>query len=118
MNVKFSNLLPGLLSAMMIMALSASAQDETPVPGPTNTGTYFNVEPSTYDEKPLLMEQDSRTKNLNVVPNDSTQVRPLIPGAKQKATDPKKPQAEGDPLNFNFLYYIIQKFKASDLMME
>lgn len=102
---------------MMIMALSASAQDEAPVPGP-NTGTYNNVEPAMYDEKPLLLEQDSRAKNLNITPNDSTQVRPLVPGGKSKAADPKKPQAEGDPLNFNFLYYIIQKFKASDLMME
>jgi len=41
-----------------------------------------------------------------------------VPAAKSKANDAKKAQAEGDPLNFNFLYYILQKFKASELMEQ
>ena len=99
---------------MFAVALTASAQDDVPVPGPTtNTSNLFSQDPAIYDEKPLLMEQsfkpvsDSLSIQHKVVP---------APAAKQK--DAKKPQAEGDPLNFNFLYYIIQKFKASELMME
>lgn len=112
MRAKFSFLLPGLLGLMLAVALTASAQDEVPVPGPT-TSNLFSQDPAVYDEKPLIMEQ-------NIKPaGDSLQHKVVpVPAAKQKAVDPKKPQAEGDPLNFNFLYYIIQKFKASELMME
>jgi hypothetical protein len=113
MRAKFSYLLPGILSLMLVAAYSASAQDDVPVPGPS-TSNVFNQDPSSYDEKPLLMEQDARVvRTLSdslITPRSIT-----VPSAKPKA-DAKKP--EGDPLNFNFLYYIIQKFKASDLMME
>jgi hypothetical protein len=109
MRVKFSHLLPGILSLMLVVAYSASAQDDVPVPGPS-TQNIFNQDPGAYDEKPLMMEQKS--------PVDSLQQRPIMPAPSNKKSDPKKPQAEGDPLNFNFLYYIIQKFKASELMME
>jgi hypothetical protein len=111
MRAKFSY--PVILSLMLVVAYSASAQDDVPVPGPTSNN-LFNQEPASYDEKPLLMDQDAKVfKN----PSDSTQsLRSVtVPAAKPKA-DAKNPQ--GDPLNFNFLYYIIQKFKASDLMME
>jgi len=116
MRAKFSYVLPGLLSLMVALALTASAQDD--VPGPSispATSNLFNQDPTVYDEKPLLMEQSERGFKS---PMDSLhRVVVPVPAAKQKA-DPKKPQVEGDPLNFNFLQYIIQKFKASELMME
>jgi hypothetical protein len=95
---------------MLAVAYNASAQDDVPVPGPS-TQNIFNQDPGVYDEKPLMMEQIKG-------PVDSLQQRPIVPTPANKKSDPKKPQAEGDPLNFNFLYYIIQKFKASELMME
>lgn len=98
---------------MLTVAYNASAQDDVPVPGPS-TQNIFNQDPSVYDEKPLMMEQDQRFKQ----PLDSLQHKPIVTPAAKKGVDPKKAQAEGDPLNFNFLYYIIQKFKASELMME
>jgi len=106
-----------ILGLMLAVALTASAQDDVPVPGPTtNTSNLFSQDPAIYDEKPLLMEQD---KLRNPVADSLQHLKALpTPPAKQKTADPKKPQAEGDPLNFNFLYYIIQKFKASELMME
>ncbi len=99
---------------MLVVALTASAQDD--VPGPSTSpavSNLFSQDPAIYDEKPLLMEQ-------NVKPlSDSLQHRVVpVPAAKSKGNDLKKPNAEGDPLNFNFLYYILQKFKASELMME
>jgi len=100
---------------MLLVAYTASAQDDVPVPGPS-TQNIFTQDPAIYDEKPLMMEQDQRLRSS---PLDSLQHRSgTAPAAKPKGNDPKKPQAEGDPLNFNFLYYIIQKFKASELMME
>ena len=116
MRAKFSYLLPGLLGLMLAVALSASAQDDVPGPtgGASNTtiSNLFSQDAQIYDEKPLLMEQSVRPLS------DSLQHKVVpVPAAKSK-NDPKKPQAEGDPLNFNFLYYILQKFKASELMME
>lgn len=105
--------MPGILSLMITVAYNASAQDDVPVPGPS-TQNIFNQDPTVYDEKPLMMEQDQR---YNKAPIDTLQHRTVAPSAKPTSKDPKK-QAEGDPLNFNFLYYIIQKFKASELMME
>jgi hypothetical protein len=97
---------------MLSAAYTASAQDDVPVPGPS-TQNIFNQDPAIYDEKPLMMEQDQRFKSM-----DSLQHKSATPAAKSKANDPKKAQAEGDPMNFNFLHYIIQRFKASELMME
>lgn len=114
MRAKFSYVLPGLLALMLVVALTASAQDD--VPGPSTSpavSNLFSQDPAVYDEKPLLMEQNFK------VASDSLQHKVVpAPAAKAKSTDPKKAQAEGDPLNFNFLYYILQKFKASELMME
>lgn len=113
MRVKFSYLLPGLLGLMLALALSASAQDDVPGPSlsPNNSTPIFNQDPNASDDKPLLMDQGFKS------PLDSLHKVVPVPASKQKS-DAKKPQAEGDPLNFNFLQYIIQKFKASELMME
>jgi hypothetical protein len=43
---------------------------------------------------------------------DSIQVKTSIKPVKT----PEKPQKEEDPLSFNFLYYIIEKFKLSDMI--
>jgi hypothetical protein len=116
MSVKFSYILPGVISLMLVVALSASAQDDVPGPmtgsSPSVTN-LFSQDASTYDEKPLLMEQ-------NIKPLfDSLQHKAILtPAAKAKANDAKRAQEEGDPLNFNFLYYILQKFKASELMEQ
>jgi hypothetical protein len=117
MRVKFSHLLPCLLLAMMTWATAAFAQDD--MPGPATN--HFNTnDPQVYDEKPLLLENDGRQLK-NSAQRDSLDINRttiVAPAAKQKAgSDPKKNKEE-DPLNFNFLYYIIRNFKASDLMME
>jgi hypothetical protein len=113
MRLKFSYVLPGLLGLMFALALSASAQDEVPGPStsPSTSNTIFTQDPSVSDDKPLMMDQGFKS------PLDSLHKVVPAPAAKQKS-DAKKPQAEGDPLNFNFLQYIIQKFKGSELMME
>lgn len=119
MRAKFSYVLPGLIGLMLAVALSASAQDD--VPGPSSGSTpavsnLFSQDAQIYDDKPLLMEQGGGGRLIN---SDSLVHRVVpVPAAKSKAggAEAKKPQAQGDPLNFNFLYYILQKFKASELM--
>lgn len=114
MRVKFSYLPAGILGLMLAVSFQAAAQDDIPVPGPSSSNIQYTHDPGNEDEKSSLTEQE--IKGTKAV--DSLQLaKPTVP-AKPKANDKKAPQAEGDPLNFNFLYYIIQKFKASELMME
>lgn len=100
----------GLLSSK-----TAYAQEEG-IPGydlhdPVHTGT--NV-----DDKALILDSDTKSK----VGRDSlaTITRPAAPAKKPaeagKPSIGKPKNDEDDPLSFNFLYYIIQKFKASDLI--
>lgn len=64
---------------------------------------------------------DSETKSVNKstpivtskeTQRDSVQVRPSKPIKAGEKTQEK----EEDPLSFNFLYYIIEKFKLSDVI--
>ena len=47
-------------------------------------------------------------------PKDSIQVKTVT--AKPVKPAEKTPKEEEDPLSFNFLYYIIEKFKLSDII--
>ncbi|MFZ6001929.1 MAG: hypothetical protein ACOYW3_15565 [Bacteroidota bacterium] len=104
---------------LVVAAIGASNAQE--LPNPEFNGYQFQ-EPNSYDEKPLIMESDLKypTKASRDTANHtrSSQAH-SSKNAKAAATDPRKPASGGkgeDPLNFNFLYYIIQKFKTSDLI--
>lgn len=99
---------------LLCWSIDSRAQDE--VPGPDLNG-ITNGDPNSYDEKPLLLESEAKTSKS---PSDTTSSRsPIIAPAKKTVTVPDaKKKEESDPLNFNFLFYIIQTFKSSDLMME
>ncbi|MBX2941065.1 MAG: hypothetical protein KF860_01860 [Cyclobacteriaceae bacterium] len=47
------------------------------------------------------------------IQRDSTSLNSMKPKANRKSSVEKK---EEDPLSFNFLYYIIQKYKISDIV--
>ena len=119
MRAKFSYIVPGIFALMFVVALSAAAQDEMPSPSSSNPSNLFTPDPANYDDKPLIMEGEKNYKTVSPILSDSLSHKVVpAPTAKQKADAKKAQAAEGDPLNFNFLYYIIQKFKASELMME
>lgn len=71
------------------------------------------------DPDPVLSETDSRINNKPAISigtakeaqRDSVQMKTLKPF---KAAE--KVEKEEDPLSFNFLYYIIEKFKLSDII--
>jgi len=103
----------------LLIGISRDAYSQDEVPGP-DLNSINTQEPSSYDEKPLLYESEGRTSKP--VLSDSVQSRPaaIVPVPAKKVApqlDLKKPKDE-DPLNFNFLYYIITKFKSTDLMLE
>lgn len=62
------------------------------------------------DDKPLLFEQDSKLIKRDSVVSRGTAIQ------KTKADQKTSSSKNDDALSFNFLYYIIQKFKFSDLI--
>lgn len=67
------------------------------------------------DDKTLLMDAD--VKGSKSQPNGreagTTNVRPKSDSAAKPSSSER---TEEDPLSFNFLYFIIQKFKISDIV--
>lgn len=110
MNVKYSNLLI-TFSAVILLSYSTQAQEETQfIEGPDPTHREIINE-----DKTLIYDQPGHT----TVVRDTVHQSPSRPMIKTKPEQPKESQKgknEGDALNFNFLYYMIQKFKLSDLV--
>ena len=70
------------------------------------------------DPDPVLSESESKNNKLSApaaakeATRDSVQIKP----AKVFKPAEKVEKEEQDPLSFNFLYYIIEKFKMSDII--
>ncbi len=115
MKVKVSYLLPSI-AAIFLLALTVRAQDELPlreIQDPTHR--ELNLD----EDKTLIYDHPS---HLSIV-RDSTQspprVMPIVPTKVLKQDAHKsirKEKDEENALSFNFLYYMFQKFKMSDLI--
>lgn len=114
MKLNLSHLLALVTFILTVSAVSsASAQDGAPA------NEYPELsplqDPTLKEDKPLLYEPEGKStqkeQTVNTTPTSS--VKP-----KGKSTEPAKAAAknEEDALSFNFLYYIIQKFKISDII--
>jgi hypothetical protein len=104
-----------VLLILLTWSFDSRAQDE--MPGSDLNG-LASPDPNSYDDKPLLFESEGK---ISKSPLDSTGTRTTVISPVKKSATPSeaaKKKEESDPLNFNFLFYIIQTFKASDLMME
>ena len=105
-----------LFLLMMAVIGETRAQDEVPGPDFNSINTQ---DPNEYDEKPLLYEPEGSRTSKSTSDSSSSKSPALTPTRKPPMpAELKKSKEESDPLNFNFLFYIIQKFKSSDLMME
>lgn len=69
------------------------------------------------------LENRSNSKNIipvttteNVVLRDAEIKKPAPKAVEKAQKESEKAQKEEDPLSFNFLYYIIEKFKFSDIV--
>ena len=110
MKLKVSKLL-ATLAAVFILSLSARAQEEMPVvENPDPYHREFNLN----EDKILIYDRGHSTVK------DSIQImQRAVPAHSTKAVRPdasKSKEAEDDALSFNFLYYMLQKFKLSDLI--
>lgn len=127
MKTNFLHLLALIAFLQLGAAVKASAQDG--LPNPELSG-FPNQEVNPYDDKPLIYEHELKS-NSKIVRDSTSSSRSTSnsgatngsAGSKTKSTsstEVRKPNNSrgDDPLNFNFLYYIIHKFKSSDLIDE
>ena len=114
MKVKVSYFL-GTVATIFLFTLSVKAQDELPI---LETQDPIHRELNLGEDKTLIYDHPSH----NPVVKDSVQAIPhvVIPTPKLGKPDAhkesRKERNEEDALSFNFLYYMIQKFKLSDLI--
>jgi hypothetical protein len=117
MKPNFSHFFGFTFLLMTLVFFSASAQEGIPnneIPDP-------NFSPELIDEKPLLFEPEKSTTNTEKSLQAKDQLNIVSKGGKSKTGDASKnpgSKTEGDALSFNFLYYIIQKFKISDIVEQ
>ena len=103
-----------------LLSVSAYAQHEGLPPGASQDPNH--LEYSLTDDKPLLLDHDSKSKGptRDSIATHNKPVSTITTSAKAKSPEHNKPLngEDEDALSFNFLYYIIQKFKISDLIDE
>jgi hypothetical protein len=114
-----------LLFALITAQASVHAQE-----GPDNEQPIF--EEKVYHESPVG-DMDSETDNKILIPaaksssRDSSAVRIAIPaqrapnkanqeGSKENKPQPAQQSGDDSILSFNFIYYIIQRFKLQDII--
>ena len=102
--------LVALFFYLILFSVNSFAQ-ENEIP---NSEIPSSVHPTeVVDDKPLLFEHEIKASR-----KDTIQTK-IIPALQTKIkSEQSKPGSgkEEDALSFNFLYYIIQKFKISDLV--
>ena len=114
MKVKVSNLLTSF-AAVILIAFSVQAQEELPI---LETQDPEHRELNLDEDKTLIYDHPSHTS----VARDTIMLVPRTTSSQkvQKPEPGKNARKEGgdgdDALSFNFLYYMIQKFKMSDLI--
>ena len=115
MQQKFPHILIAIFALSGLLYYSANAQE-----GPNETPEKEIKELSSHpelnldDDKTLILESEQQKPgNHAVIKETSTPVK----GSKLKS-DKAHTEREEDALSFNFLYYIIGKFKISDILDE
>jgi hypothetical protein len=114
MKSNFSHFLGFTIMLLTLVAFSSRAQEGIP----NNEIPDIYVNPELQEDKPLLFEPATGSERVS---NSREQVISSPKSGKTRAGEGSKTQAtkqEDDALSFNFLYYIIQKFKISDIVEQ
>ena len=115
MKTKFSHFFGFTITLLVLVIANANAQEGTP--NNEMPDIIFNQE--LQEEKPFLYdpatstEKNAQSKDL-LMSTSKTSKSKSVEGSKNSAIKPE----EEDALSFNFLYYIIQKFKISDIVEQ
>lgn len=88
--------------------------------GPTSVAQERHDNPQEESFQSPEEESDSlESIDLNKdVFRDSVEVKPVLHSRSKQEGTPHKNKPEDETLSFNFLYFIIQKFKVSDLIED
>ena len=112
MKVNISQLLAIITIILTVSTVnSVFAQDGAPIYETPELGPPTFSDPSTREEKPLLSEPEGKS----TLQKEQSVITPVYTKTKGKNSESTK-KTEEDALSFNFLYYIIQKFKISDIV--
>lgn len=118
MKPNFSHSLGFTLILMTVVFFPANAQEGIPnneIPDPS-------FHPELQGERPLLFEPERSTSNSEKSTSlPKGEITSTSKSGKAKSGESSKNPAtkpEDDALSFNFLYYIIQKFKISDIVEQ
>jgi len=108
-----------LLPTAMLLGLihvAALAQENAQPDGNANSKESSNravhIEPNSTDEKNPMVDFETKSSQ------SAQQKEEVAAPKKEETTKIEKKAAEEDPLSFNFLYLIIQKFKISDIVQD
>jgi hypothetical protein len=116
MKINFSLLLVLIFMSLTVATVSTvSAQEGVPYNEIPEIAPN-SIDPNLREEKPLIYEPESKSIAKDQPTNSSISTK-----AKSKNPEPTKAvgtKPEEDALSFNFLYYIIQKFKISDIVEQ
>jgi hypothetical protein len=106
-----------VLTGLGLLAIPAFSQEESQ----SNTEMQelnSHQELNLNDDKTLLMDVDAKPPKIVPIVRDAPPS--YQPNSKkqeqQKSLNQSAEKTQEDPLSFNFLYYIIQKFKISDIV--
>lgn len=118
MKPNFSHFVGFTIILIMMVFFSAQAQEGVPNNEILDPGFH----PELQGEKPLLFEPERSTSNSEkIISLPKGEVISTSKSGKSKSVESTKNSAtkpEDDALSFNFLYYIIQKFKISDIVEQ
>jgi hypothetical protein len=117
MKANFSHFLGFTFLLMTLVFFSASAQEGIP----NNEVLDPNFNPELGEDKPLLFEPEKSNSSTERTSQTREQLNAAPKSGKVKAAEANRNPAaktEDDALSFNFLYYIIQKFKISDIVEQ
>ena len=108
-----------LFLASSLIGFKANAQDEGQPPPQQEVQELNQQHPelNLSDDKTLLIDADVKAPQNQPTAHE---VGNTTNTGKNKSDSSNKPSSndktEEDPLSFNFIYFIIQKFKASDIV--
>jgi hypothetical protein len=111
MKVKVSTIL-ATSAAVILFTLSAQAQEELPIlelQDPTHRELNLN------EDKILIYDHPGHSSSRDSV-QMTPRVVPVVPARTKQDAQKNKGKDDEDTLSFNFLYYMFQKFKMSDMI--
>lgn len=118
MQQKYLHSLVVVIALSGLLVYSVQAQENIPIHPQEKEIKELNNHPELNldDDKTLLLESEGQKPSSSSSQPITKEVVTVNKTAKSKSDKAHPDKEEEDALSFNFLYYIIQKFKISDIV--